>query len=313
MRLVRPRDVADRRPPRLRAGARVSLVAPAGPIEEDAIDRALRNCERFGFEGVLASGVRSRHGYLAGEDAARAADLQRAIDDPAIDAVWALRGGYGTVRLLDRLDLKLLHERPKPFIGFSDNTALHRLLTGEGLISFHGPHAPAAFPSFTEACFRHVLFETEPAGTLPVPEGGPPLRTVRGGRADGVLLGGNLALLASLCGTRWSPAVRDAILVVEDVGEAAYRIDRTWTQLRLAGCLDGVRGVVLGRFTERPERPGERPFDDVLNDLVEPLGVPVLADAPVGHVDLQWTLPLGVRARLDADRGKLEIVEAAVR
>jgi muramoyltetrapeptide carboxypeptidase len=300
------------RPPRLRAGARVALVTPAGPIEEAAIDSALRNCEAFGFEGVLAPGARSRHGYLAGEDEARANDLQRALDEPSIDAVWALRGGYGAVRLLDRLDLRAVRRRPKPFIGFSDNTALHSLLTGAGLVSFHGPHAPAAFPEFTEQCFRRVLFEASPAGILPAPASEPPVRAVRSGRAEGVLLGGNLALLGSLCGTRWSPSLKGAILVIEDVGEAAYRIDRTWTQLRMAGCLDEVRGIVLGRFTNRPERPGEREFADVLRELVEPIGVPVLADAPVGHVDLQWTVPLGVRARLDADAGTLEILEAAV-
>jgi muramoyltetrapeptide carboxypeptidase len=132
------------------------------------------------------------------------------------------------------------------------------------------------------------------------------------GVATGRLAGGNLTVLASLCGTPWAVSFRDRIVVLEDVGEAAYRRDRAWTQLRLSGCLDGVRGVVLGRFTNRPERPGERPFADVLTELVAPLGVPVLMDAPVGHVDQQWTLPFGVAARLDAGARTLEILEPAV-
>ncbi len=309
----RGEDEAPAKPPRLRAGARVALISPAGPVTEDAVDAALRRCEAFGFEGLLAPSARERFGFLAGPDGARLADLQRVIEDPAVDAIWALRGGYGSMRLLERLDVAALRAHPKVFIGFSDNTALHRCFDGIGLVTYHGPHAGNAFPSFTEECFRQVLFEAEPAGVLPTPEGGDVgVVTLAGGRAEAKLAGGNLSMLAALCGTPWAPHLNDRILVIEDVGEAAYRIDRAWTQLRLAGCLDGVRGVVLGQFTERPEKPGERPFIDVLRDCVEPLRVPVLAGAPVGHVDQQWTLPFGVRARLDADNGSLELLEAAV-
>ena len=309
-----PGGGATIRAARLRPGSRVVLICPAGPVDDAAIDAALRRCEVYGFEGVLAPSARARHGYLAGPDAQRASDLQHAIEDPAVDAIWALRGGYGSMRILDRIDPTAVRTHPKAFIGFSDNTALHRLLGATGLITFHGPHAGNAFPPFTDQCFHRVLLQAEPAGVLPALEGGAdePLCTLVGGRAEGRLVGGNLALLASLCGTRWAPLARDGILVVEEVSDTAYRIDRTWTQLRLSGCLEGVRGIVLGRFTDRPERPGDRPFREVLLDLVTPLGVPVLAGAPVGHVDQQWTVPLGARARLDGDSTTLEVLEPAV-
>ena len=302
------------RPPRLAAGARVALLSPAGPVDDGAVEAALQRCEYFGFEGVLAPAARERHGYLAGTDAARARDIQNAIEDPAIDAIWALRGGYGTMRILQRIDPTPLLKHPRAFIGFSDNTALHRCFGSTGLMTFHGPHAGNAFPPFTEQCFRRVLFRDEPGGVLPALTdcADEPLCGLVRGRAEGRLVGGNLALLAALCGTPWAPMARNGILVVEEVSDAAYRIDRAWTQLLLSGCLDGVRGIVLGRFTERPEKPGERPFRDVLRDLVEPVGVPVLAGAPVGHVDEQWTLPLGALARVDADGGTLEVLEPAV-
>lgn len=273
---------------------------------------ALARCAQFGMEAVLSANARARHGYLAGPDALRLADLQRAIDDASIDAVWALRGGYGTTRLLADVRTDCLRPRPKAFIGFSDNTALHARLAREGLVTFHGPHPGAAFPDFTTDCFERVLFSDRAAGVLPCAEMDEAPNTLVSGVATGRLAGGNLTVLAGLCGTPWAVSFKDRIVVIEDVGEAAYRLDRAWTQLRLSGCLDGVRGVVLGRFTNRPERPGERPFPDVLTELVAPLGVPVLMDAPVGHVDQQWTLPFGVAARLDADARTLEILEPAV-
>lgn len=304
--------MSARIPPRLRAGSRVALVSPAGPVSAETVEAGLRRCTEWDLEPVLGPNARAHHGFLAGPDALRLSDLQGALSDPSIDAVWALRGGYGTMRLLAALDAAGLRERPKAYIGFSDNTALHARLAGERVVTFHGPHAGGAFPAFTEACFRRVLFAGE-SGALPFPEEDAAPWTVFGGRATGILAGGNLTMLAGLCGTPWAPDLRDRILVIEDVGEAAYRLDRSWTQLRLAGCLEGVRGVVLGSFTNRPERPGERPFEEVLRELVEPLGVPAFAGAPVGHIDRQWTLPLGVRAAIDADAPSLVLLERPVK
>jgi muramoyltetrapeptide carboxypeptidase len=298
--------------PRLAAGARVGLVAPAGAVPDDAVDRALARCAELGLVPVLRDAVRARHGYLAGPDAARAAELRAALEDPGTDAVWALRGGYGAMRILDTLDLAPLAARPKAVVGFSDITALHLALARERRIAFHGPNAGAPWDGFAMAAFRRALFDGLPQEPLPLPPDLEPPTVLRPGRIEGPLLGGNLALLAHLCGTRWALDARGAVLVVEDVGEAAYRIDRALTQLRLAGALDGVAGLVFGQFTNRPVTPGERPLVDVLRDFADALGVPALAGVPVGHVEAQWTLPLGARMLLDAGAGALVPLESGL-
>lgn len=299
-----------KKPERLAEGGRVALVAPAGPVSDAKIEVALARCAALGLEGVPGASVRLRTGYLAGPDDARAADLQAAVADPGIDAIWAIRGGYGGVRTLEAVDLTPLVERPRPFIGFSDNTIIHLALQRLGVVSFHGPHAGAdTLPPMAEACFRSVLMSNTPA-TLPVGTDPAPARLV-GGVAEGRLLGGNLALLASSCGTRYQPSAHGALLFLEDVGEPLYRIDRMLMQLRLAGVLDGVAGIAFGAFTELPEGEASA-LQDVLTNAVAPLGVPAVVGFPVGHLDANWTLPLGVAARLDADACRLELLEAAV-
>jgi muramoyltetrapeptide carboxypeptidase len=305
-------DDAPLKPPRLRAGARVALVSPAGPVTEARVAAALEASATLQLEPVLGRSARERHGYLAGADEARANDLNVAISDPSIDAIWALRGGYGTMRFLRRLELAPLRERPKAFIGFSDNTALHNAFARAGLVSFHGPHAGGPFPALAETCFRRVLFDATPAGTLPLPSDEPAPCTLRGGTAEGELAGGNLSLLAALCGTSITMNARGRIVVLEEVGEATYRMDRSLTQLMLAGALDGAVGLALGRFTERPEAVHDLRLEDVLGEIGEQLGVPTVMGFPVGHVDANWCLPFGVRARLDADQGELAVLEAAV-
>ena len=301
-------DRLRRRPPALRPGARIALVAPAGPVREERLATALEHCARFSFEAVPGSAIRQRTGYLAGDDAERLADLQRALDDPAIDAIWALRGGYGTMRLLPRLRLPPV---PKAYIGFSDNTALHLWLDRAGMVSFHAPHPGADFPPLAMDCFRRVLLRPEPAGILPqAPE--TPVRTLVGGRAEGTLVGGNLALVAALCGTPWQPDARGRILFLEDVGEAPYRLDRLLRQLELSGVLGNVAGLALGQFTECDGDPGDPGAIALLEEAAVRAGVPAVLGLPIGHVPDNWTLPLGVRAHLDADAGTLALLEAAV-
>jgi muramoyltetrapeptide carboxypeptidase len=300
------------RPPRLRAGARVALVSPAGPITEERLACALAQCETLGIEPVVARSALRRHGYLAGPDDERAADFQQAVADPSIDAIWALRGGYGTMRLLGTLDLTPLLRRPKAFVGFSDNTALHLALGRAGLASFHGSHAGGAFPTFTECCFRSVLFQPAPAGRLPLPPPASRMATIVGGTAEGALIGGNLSMLAAASGTPFGLEARGRILVIEDVGEATYRVDRALMQLKLAGGLEGIAGIVLGQFTEHQSKEQDFPLAPMLAEMTAALGAPCVAGAPVGHVDDNWCIPLGVRARLDADAGTLDIIEPAV-
>ena len=312
------------RPPRLARGSRVALVAPAGPLlDRDDLQRAEALCRALDYVPVMGSHADGRHGYLAGTDDDRLADLNGAIADATIDAIWCIRGGYGMTRILDRVEFEPLKDRPKIILGYSDITAL--LLAAfrhAGLITFHGPTARAPMPAFSRWHFERVLATAEPAGRLgrlPDPAGvlvpkENRILPIRPGLAEGPLLGGNLSLLQCLVGTAHLPQLDGAILFLEDVGEDLYRVDRMLAHLRAAGVLGRLAGVAVGRFTElrRHMSDGAFGFDEILATYFEPLGVPVAFGFPIGHIDDQWTLPLGVRARLDAGAGELELLEPAV-
>lgn len=311
-------------PARLRSGSRVALVAPAGPLlERDDITRAEELCRALGYVPVVGPHAGRRDGYFAGTDDERLADLNAALADPSVDAVWCLRGGYGVTRLLDRVDFAALARAPKAVIGFSDITALLAAVTRlTGLVTFHGPTARAAMPPFSRWHFERVLAAAEPAGRLGRLPSPPDVLVaqehrivpLRGGVAEGPLAGGNLTLLQCLIGTRYFPDLDGAILVLEDVGEELYRVDRMLAHLRMVGALDRLAGVVVGRFTDmkRTMSDGACGFDEVLTHYFRPLGIPAAYGFPVGHIDRQWTLPFGVRARFDADAGEVELLEAAV-
>lgn len=302
-----------RRPARLRAGATVAVVAPSGPVVgEERVRRGTAVLEGLGFRVQLAPHARDADGYLAGTDEHRAADLLDALEAPDVDAVMVLRGGYGalrTVRAIDPARLAALTARPpKPVIGFSDATVLHAVLgRAPGWVTFHGPVLTSlgtATPA-TATALRATLF-----GPVPQTVVGTPMAP---GRATGILLGGCLSLVASLLGTPWQPDLDGAVLLLEDVDEPPYAVDRMLTSLLAAGALDGLAAVVLGTFTDCHARPGPSPtsasppVEDVLHERLVPLGVPVLAGLPVGHGRDVLTLPLGVRATVDADAGRLEV------
>lgn len=301
------------RPPALRPGTRVALVAAAGPLPEGGVDRAIERVAALGWEPVAGEFCRCRTGYLAGTDAERAADLNRALRDPSIGAVWFLRGGYGTMRILDALDWDALARHPKALIGYSDNTAVHLAAHRAGVVGFHGPHPHTAeFPDFARDELLRVLTVPEPAGVLPFPADGGRAETLAGGVAEGPLLGGNLSLLSATLGTPFAIRPEGAILFIEEVGEHPYRLDRLFSHLRLAGVLSAVAGIAVGGITESPVIDGAPTAAEVVHDVLGGLGVPVAAGFPFGHFDDNWTLPMGVRARLDADAGTLALLEPAV-
>ena len=276
------------------------------------MDLSEDRCRALGLEPVVFPAARGKHRYMAGPDSARLADLQAAFDDRSIDGVWALRGGYGTLRILDELDLRRQLEDPIPFIGFSDNTSIHARHAALGVVSFHGPHPGGDFPAETEAAFRRVLFTPEAPGALTCRSGDPVPRTLVPGRAEAPLVGGNLALLAAMCGTRHALDARGRILFLEDVAEPAYRVDRLLQQLQAARVMEGVVGLALGRFSKSPDED-EHSVAEVLAEVAERLGVPAVVDLPFGHVEHNWTLPVGTLARLDGSAATLTLVEAAVR
>jgi muramoyltetrapeptide carboxypeptidase len=312
------------RPPRLARGSRVALVAPAGPLlDRDDLTRAEALCRALDYEPVLAPHAGARHGYLGGTDEERLADLNAAFRDPAIDAVWCIRGGYGLTRILAGVDFPALARRPKAVIGFSDVTALLAGVTRcARLVGFHGPTARTSMPRFTRRHFERVLAcATAPGSLDPLPQPADVLVarenrivTLYGGVAEGRLAGGNLTLLQCLIGTDYFPDLEGALLVLEDVGEDQYRVDRVLAHLRMVGALDRLAGVLVGRFTElkRSTGDGALGFDEVLATYFGPLRIPVALGFPVGHIDEQWTLPFGVRARLDADSGEVSLLEPAV-
>jgi muramoyltetrapeptide carboxypeptidase len=312
------------RPPRLAAGARIAIVAPSGPcLEQDDVTRSVELCRALGLEAVCGEHVSDRHGYLAGSDTDRLGDLNAALRDPAIDAVWCIRGGYGMTRILDGVDFEAVRRRPKAIIGFSDITALLLAAYGEaGVVTFHGPTARHSMPEFSLRHFDEVLRNAEPAGRLErLPQRPGVLAprenrivTLHEGVAEGPLAGGNLSLLQCLAGTKHFPDLTGAILFLEDVGEALYRVDRMLAHLRALGALNQLAGVIVGRFTDlrRETGDGALGFDEVLQTYLGGLGIPVAYGFPVGHIDDQWTLPIGVRARLDATNGEVDLLDAAV-
>jgi muramoyltetrapeptide carboxypeptidase len=302
------------RPTAIREGARVALVAPAGPLAEGAVDRAAARVSDAGWVPVIGQHARGRRGFLSGSDADRVEDLNAALTAPDIDAIWCLRGGYGTIRILDRVRWNALAERPRPLIGFSDNTALHIAARRVGVVTFHGPHpAVEDLTPFSADLLRRVVTSTDPVGELPFPPG-QRARTIVPGIAEGPLVGGNLSVLAALSGTAYAMHAPGSILFVEEVGEPAYRVDRLFSQLRMSGALDGLAGVVVGAFSESPddEEDGMPSTTEILLDRLDGLGIPVASGFPFGHIPDSWTIPVGGRARLDAAAGTLEILEATV-
>ncbi|WP_371668303.1 LD-carboxypeptidase [Streptomyces sp. NBC_00289] len=303
------------RPPRLAPGARVAVVATSGPVPEERLQAGLDVLRGWDLDPVVGSHVLDRHGalgYLAGSDADRAADLQRAWCDPSVDAVLCARGGYGIQRMVDLLDWEAMRAAgPKVLAGFSDITVLQQAFaTRLGLVTLYGPAAAGA--DFIKSAraqdqLRATLFAPESVRTLTASGGG----ALVPGRARGVTLGGCLSLLASDLGTPHAlPGARGGLLLLEDIGEPAYRVDRMLTQLLRAGWLDGVAGVALGSWAGCGPYEGVRA---VLADRLGGLGVPVVEEFGFGHCDDASTIPLGMTAELDADAGTLTFDEPALR
>ena len=296
------------RPPALPPGGRVGVAAPSGPVDAVRLCNGLGVLREEGLEVVLAPGLLERSGFLAGEDAVRLAGLQGLLDDPGIDAVLCARGGYGAMRLLPGLELGGLRGRPKALVGFSDVTALHLALSAAGLVSFHGPLVECGEGPEASADLRAMvgLLRGAAAGT-PLAAAAPP-GVLHPGHARGRLVGGNLSLLASTVGTPWEVRTDGAIMLLEDVGEPPYRLDRYLTQLALAGRLRSAAGFLIGELVDCGGGP--EALDVVASHLV-PLGRPCLAGLPLGHGSRRATVPLGAVVELDADAGTVTLGEPA--
>ena len=292
-------------PAALRPGDRVAVIAPASGFDRESFERGLTLLgARYRTE--YTEGVFERERYLAGSDARRLRELRAALDNPQTRAVFCARGGYGATRLLAALgDPPPLN---KLLVGFSDITALHLWLQSHRRISIHGPVLTQLPRLPLES--RDRLFALLESPTPP-----PALRgtaTYVSGIAEGPLLGGNLSVLTRLLGTPFMPALEGALLLLEDQGERPYRLDRMWTHLMLAGTFKRVRGIVLGSFTNCEEEKADYRSSELLRELALATGVPCAAGFPIGHGDQNEALPLGARARLDADASSLTFLESAV-
>lgn len=296
-------------PPRLHPGDAVALIAPSGPVPESRLRAGLALLSAR-YDLRWSRRIYDRSGYLAGDDEARAEALTLALADDEIRAIVCARGGYGLMRILGRLDPSLLLRRPKPIVGFSDITVLHALAQGAGLVSIHGPVATqlGELPiEDTEALF--ALLEGECGVRM---EGLGSVGTTQ--VVEGPLIGGNLELVSRLVGTPYAFDLRSAVLLLEEVGERPYRIDRQLTQLELSGALGGVVAVVVGELVRCSEPDGSGPdAAAVVKERLGRLGVPVLTGLPVGHGARNRAVALGVRVRVDGGEGRIDFLEPATR
>lgn len=295
------------KPPRLRPGDLVGVLAPSGPVSVRRVEEGLAVLERRGFRIVQAPHLGGRRGYLAGGDTERLTDLVDFLANPRIKMILCARGGYGCLRLLDRLPYAEIRRRPKILVGFSDVTAL---LLGvharSGLVTFHGPmagHMGREGQENTESLLR--LISAQEPYELAFGPGG----VLRAGRARGPLVGGNLSLLCHLLGTPYMPSMENRILFLEDVNEPLYRVDRMLTHLRLAGVFDRLRGLALGDF-EGCGKPGEVVV--LVEQMLGPRSYPVVSGLPVGHGARNLALPIGTVAELDASQHRLTVCEPVV-
>jgi muramoyltetrapeptide carboxypeptidase len=301
------------KPDLLRRGDRIRLIAPASPFDPGVFRAGRQVLESLGLIPVVSRAEFARVGFLAGSDQHRADQLKCALQEEDTGAVWCIRGGYGTARLLPLLDLPRLRQHPKLLVGFSDVSALlAQLAQPGGFVTIHGPVITQLprLPSTDLRWLKALLFGTRAPQRVPLGR----TRTLVPGTAEGKLVAGNLSILASLAGTRFAPDLRGAVLCLEDVGEQAYRLDRLFWQLVSAGMLKRCRGIVVGELADcKPEGTGRHSARRVLEQAVAALGLPALSGAAFGHGRRNVALPVGVRVRLDAGARTLTLLESAVR
>ena len=311
------------KPPRLKAGDTIGVVSPAGitydPILIDVLTESL---DVLGLKMKRGEHMQDRWGYFAGEDQDRAADINQMFADPAVDAIFALHGGWGAARTLDHIDYNLIRNNPKVILGYSDITALLvAIYSRSGIATFHGPNGNSKWNTFSAEYVRRLLFDADQISYAnPVDEDdllAPRrfrTRTIQSGKATGKLVGGNLTVLTSIIGSDYLPDWKGHVLFLEDIGEAVYRVDRMLTQLKLAGVLDNLSGFVFGYCTDCKADSGYSSFtlNEVLDQHIKPLGIPAWTGSMIGHIDKKFTLPLGIEAEINADTGEIKLLEAAV-
>ncbi len=295
------------KPPRLYPGDIIGIAAPAGPFKKELFERGVAAIKDMGFEVMIPENLQQPVRYLAGPDAHRASLLNDMFKSSDIKGIICARGGYGSIRILDAMDFGLLRKNPRIFLGFSDISALISVITTRGsLVAFHGPNITTlgkATPQ-TKASFYRAVTSDQPLDIRPEKP-----RVVSPGKGTGIVSGGNLATLCHLLGTPYSPTYRGRIFVMEDTGEAPYRIDRMLFQMRMADCFQGVSGIVLGSFQNCGDYEA---ICGITANIFEDMQIPILGGFEIGHGKDNMTIPMGIRATLDTDQGALIYNEAAL-
>ncbi len=308
------------KPPRLRPGDLIGLISPASaPSSADTIEQGVRYLERLGYRVKVGEHAATVRGYLAGTDDQRATDLNTMIRDPEVRAIIAVRGGYGSTRILSMVDYRALKRQPKIIVGYSDITALQlAIFCRTGLVTISGPMSGVEMldniDPYTEENFWRVITSRSKVGRLGNP-GNEPLNILRGGIGVGRILGGNMATLAALLGTSFAPSFREAILILEDVDEAPHRIDRMLSQLENAKILGRISGLVFGKFTDCVPTDPSKPYltvDQILENVSHRVEVPVISNLQYGHIPKKLSIPIGLKAKVDGKKGAIEVLEAAV-
>jgi muramoyltetrapeptide carboxypeptidase len=325
--LSEDRDIPVIKPPKLNRGDTVGLITPASPLFEahQVVIEAKEKMENLGYQVKLGKHIYEKWGYLAGSDEDRLDDFHTMIKDPEIKAIIAIRGGYGSGRLLKMLDYDLIKKNPKIIHGYSDITSLLIAIHQQtGLITFHGPVAISTFTDYTKKYFYKALSETEPIGEIedaPYEENlqtSNRVWTIRKGIGRGRLTGGNLTLIASLMGTPYEIDTKNKILFVEEVGEESQVLDRYLTQLNNAGKLEQCQGIVFDRMKSVHPDDFKASYystlskEEIIADRLGKYNIPACIGLSLGHIANKPTLPLGVECRLDANIGRLTILEGAV-
>lgn len=304
----------------LEPNATIGIVSPAScPPDEEIFRQGVRYLRQKGYNVVESDHVLDKRGYLAGKDTDRVDDLNNMLNDPKIDAVICSRGGYGAPRIIDQIDFEGLKKNPKIFVGYSDITSMNLAIWKKtGLVTFSGAMVAVEMgrriAAFTEQNFWKMLTSVEPIGLLANPPD-LPIRVFSPGKAEGRLLGGCLSLINVLLGTSYCPDFEGAILFIEDIDEEPYRVDRYLAQLKLAGILNQVSGIVIGQFIDCHPKDPEKPsleLEEIFQDYFSELNIPIMANFAYGHSMVKHTMPVGVQAILDTENGGLMITESAV-
>ena len=310
-------------PRRLQPGDTIGMITPGSYISDESLEKAVNNALKLGFKVKMGKHIRARRGFNAGTDQQRLDDLHLMFSDDTVGGIWCARGGYGCSRLLPFIDYKLISRNPKALIGYSDVTALlNAIYHKTGLIGFHGPVGASELTPYTETQFRAVVMEGKAPYAIPLSEdnmekedGAYRTYTIKTGKAKGILIGGNLSLLAALAGTEYLPDAKGKLVFMEDIGEKPYRIDRMLTQLRQAWGLNQAAGIAMGIYADCQPREGEPSLslEETVRDRTENLDIPAIYGLSFGHIDDQCTLPVGIEAELDVEEQRLTLLEAAVR